>query len=175
MINLADKVRYGSLVKTHGLQGELILESKIIDDTKNDLMELVFIIIDGKPVPFFLEYIENKTNETYLLKFDTINSSEKAKEVIGCEVFGLEKFTHSDNENSLYQFINFTVLNQDKIKIGTIVEIIDLNQNLLFKIDGITEHLIPAHADFIISTNKRKKEIYLNIPEGLIDLNTTND
>jgi 16S rRNA processing protein RimM len=65
------------------------------------------------------------------------------------------------------------VYTKESILIGPILEIISNNGQWLLNIDspGNKNILIPFHEDFIISIDKRKKTVVMDIPEGLLDIN----
>src|SRR5690606_22352548 len=87
MIDLSDCLVLGTLAKTHGIRGQLILKLNHFTFEDILLMETVFLEIEGLPVPFFVsEYIE-RSGDTIILAFDDIETESKAKELIGLTVF----------------------------------------------------------------------------------------
>lgn len=169
MIDLSNKVRLGSILKTHGVHGELVLESKIITDT--EIIELVFLEIEGKPVPFFIDTIREKSNQTYIIHFDAVNSESQADLLVHSNVFADETVLPQDNNNGYRpaMFEGYQLSNQQKQIIGAIQVVHESETNPLFEVCIQKQHvLVPAHPDLIIAVNHRKKSIQLHIPEGLL-------
>jgi len=75
------------------------------------------------------------------------------------------------NKFYYHEVIEFTVVEDEQI-IGTIARIQDQGLQALFEIkkkDG-TLALVPIHDDFILEVDRSKKTIRVELPEGLLDL-----
>ena len=72
---------------------------------------------------------------------------------------------------------HFSVLNAENNElIGTIINIIDHPGNTLIEVDADgTEVLIPLNDNTFEHINKSKKQISINLPEGLLDLYFENE
>ena len=163
----------GKITKVHGYEGAVIirLERNFSDNIPE--LESVFIEIDGRPVPFFIDYSDQPDNYTLRIKFAEYDSTEKVKEFVGCKVFLTES---SDSEIPVEDpntLINFHVLSEDDILIGEIVEIIKNPGQLLLNIKTGSgkEILIPLHEDLIIEINIKSKIIRMIIPAGISEIN----
>jgi 16S rRNA processing protein RimM len=80
----------------------------------------------------------------------------------------------SDNQTEDIQYlIGYKVFIQGDKLIGSIKEVIPNSGQWLLNIISSKnkEILIPFHEHFIVITDKRKKIIVMNIPEGLIEIN----
>ena len=65
----------------------------------------------------------------------------------------------------------YTVIDKSYGDIGIIEKILDFPQQAIFQIKkGEHEILIPAKEEFIISINRRTKQVEIDAPEGLIDI-----
>jgi 16S rRNA processing protein RimM len=70
---------------------------------------------------------------------------------------------------SLSSLVGFKIVSvPDGSTIGTIAAIDDTTQNILFELEDGT--LIPASDELIENIDVNKKEIIMNIPEGLLDI-----
>ena len=70
-----------------------------------------------------------------------------------------------------HEVIGFSIMH-NKENLGAIVRIHDQGLQALFEIkkyDGSTS-LIPIHDDFIINVDRQKKNISVEIPDGLLEL-----
>jgi 16S rRNA processing protein RimM len=162
----------GRISKTHGFEGAVTvkLEKNLIENVPE--MESVFLEIEGKPVPFFIEESEYPGGDILRLKFDGYDTIDKVTEFMGCRVF-LTTGKINKSETDIRTFHNYKICLPDNSLVGTIREIIENPAQLLLEIissDG-KELLIPFHEDFILDIDHRKRIIKMELPEGLKDLN----
>jgi len=173
MINEKEVFKIGKLIKPHGIKGEI---SFAFENDVFDRVDCPYLIckINGIFVPFFIEEYRFKGSETALMTFEDIDSEEKVQRLSGLEVYFPRKYyeeTESDIEYSWNFFIGFLVIESSSGKtIGTIEAIDDKTINTLFLInDGDNDCIIPATEDFIEKVDAKKKVLYMNLPEGLLD------
>lgn len=172
MIKQEDVFMIGRIGKPHGVKGEIAIHT--IDDTLDEVeAEYVVLKIDGILVPFFFDEYRWKNDETVLAKFFDIDTQERAAELTGCEVFFPRSVMEDDSEQeniSWTQIVGYTL--RDYIYnnvVGKIAAVDNQTINLLFELeDG---RLIPANEDLIKGIDTKKREIILEIPDGLLDLN----
>ena len=86
MIREEEVYQIGKLGKTHGVKGEI---SFLFDDDVFDRVDTDYLIlkIDGIFVPFFIEEYRFKSDSNAIVKFEDIDTQERARELTGCEVF----------------------------------------------------------------------------------------
>lgn len=168
-----DHYLLGSLLKTTGIKGEIIL--KFNNDYSKGIQKLesIFIDVDNKLVPFFIEEIKMKSSTTAVVKFEGLDEEEKAAEFIGSEFYTsfdkLKALQINADEN--LDIIGYKIIDQDKKYIGKVIEFIDIPENPLLNVkteEG--EFLIPAKDELIIEVDDDLKEIQINIAEGMFDL-----
>jgi 16S rRNA processing protein RimM len=163
----------GRITKLSGYEGAVAVKLEKIFSENIPEMESVYLEIEGRLVPFFISDLEYSGADILKLKFESYNTIEKVNEFIGTRVF-LTTIVPVQNESVNFQnFHGFQVFNQDNVLIGVIADVIPNPGQLLLSINSgeNKEILIPFHEHFIISVNKRKKIIVMNLPEGLIDIN----
>ena len=100
MIRREDVYRIGKLGKAHGIKGEV---SMMFDDDIFDRMDAEYLVldIDGIMVPFFMEEYRFKSQETVLVKFEGVDTQERAKELTGTEVFFPRELANEDESDVL--------------------------------------------------------------------------
>ncbi len=168
-----DHYLLGSLLKTSGIKGEIIL--KFNKDCLEEIQKLesIFIDIDNKLVPFFIEEIRPKSSTTAIVKLEGLDEDKKSIEFIDSEFyvsFEQVKILQIDTEE-IVDVINYKVFNQNKKLIGEILEFIDIPMNPLLNVKTEKgEILIPAKDELIIEVDDDLQEILINIPEGLLDI-----
>lgn len=170
MIRREDVYRIGKLGKAHGVKGEL---SMMIDDDTFDRVEAEYLILemDGIMVPFFMEEYRFKTDDTVLVKFEDVDTQERARQLTGTEVFFPRALAQEDEtgELSYAQLVGFTIIDAaDESEAGVIASVDEQTVNIMFELtDG---RLIPAAEELIDGIDIEKKEITMIIPEGILDL-----
>ena len=168
MIRKEDVYKIGKLGKTHGIKGEISMQ---VDDDVFDRVDADYLVLelDGIMVPFFMEEYRFKTDETALIKFEGIDTQERARELTGTEVFFPRELAESDDSDELSyaQLVGYTVVNANTGKeVGKIEYVDEQTINIMFELEDGT--LLPASEELITDIDTTKKEITLNIPEGLL-------
>ena len=169
MIRKEDVYRIGKLGKTHGVRGEI---SFLFDDDVFDRVDADYLIlsIDDILVPFFIEEYRFKTDSNALMKFEGIDTQERARELTGCEVYFPHELADSDEDTiSWAAIVGFDITDADSNRtIGRIAAVDDSTINILFELeDG---RLIPASEDLITDIDQQARTITMRLPDGLLNL-----
>ncbi|MBO5793910.1 MAG: 16S rRNA processing protein RimM [Bacteroidaceae bacterium] len=166
---MIDTYKIGTLTRTHGIGGELSMN--FTDDVWDRAdANYVFLEVDGIQVPFFLEGWRFRSDSVALLKFQDIDSSESALEYVGADVYFPHDLTPEPSEDDEYTWRHFTgwkVVDDIAGEIGEIEHVEDSTANTIF---FVGDKLIPATEDFIERIDAKERTIYMNLPEGLLDL-----
>ena len=169
MIRKEEVYKIGKLGKAHGVKGEI---SFLFDDDVFDRTEADYLVldIDDILVPFFIEEYRFKTDENALMKFDGIDTQERARELTGCDVYFPREISETDEDQLSWAAIRGFELveaNNGTI-IGKIASVDDSTLNILFELeDG---KLIPASEELITNVDTKKQQIFINLPEGILEL-----
>lgn len=169
MIRREEVYKIGRLGKVHGIKGEI---SFLLDDDVFDRVDADYLVldIDGILVPFFIEEYRFKTDSNALMKFDGIDTQERARELTGCDVYFPRALAENDEEYlSWAEMIGYSLKDaQTGQIIGDIATIDDSTINILFELeDG---RLIPASEELITNIDTQKHQIEINLPEGILKL-----
>ncbi len=170
-MDVQDFVEVGKIVKTHGVNGEVIVEldnPAILEDTT----EPVVLEIEGLRVPFFIEQAKAVSAQRARIQFDCTRTEQRAKTLVGCRVFvSPDLLDDTDNEfSSPSALVGFNVIDKQHGNIGAIQSIDNLNINPIIVV-GDKELLIPFHPEFVTKIDFRKRQVKVSIPEGLLNLN----
>lgn len=164
----------GQITKTSGFEGTVLvkLEKKFIENIPE--MKSVFVETDGRPVPFFIEWSEYPGSDILRLKFEGYDSVHKVEEFRGSKVFLTDRFEEDGQEADYQALTGFSVLDLEKKEIGVVKEIVVNPGQMLLGIESPrgNEILIPLHEDLIVNINRKRKTITMDIPEGLIEINS---
>ena len=169
MIKEEEVYKIGSLGKTHGVRGEI---SFLFDDDVFDRTDADYLIlrVDGILVPFFIEEYRFKSDANAIVKFDGIDTQERARELTGCDVYFPRSLAEGDDGDISWSIlVGFDILEAQSGKaVGRIAAIDDATMNILFELeDG---RLVPASEDLITAIDQEARTITMHIPEGLLEL-----
>ena len=168
MIRQEDVFRIVRLGKAHGVKGEVSFQ---FDDDIFDRVDSDYLIleVDGILVPFFIEEYRFRSDTVALVKFEDIDTQQRAQELTGCDVYFPRSLAEEDDTPTLTFLVGFNIVEADTgTTIGRIAAIDDSTANLLFELeDG---RLIPANDDLINDIDNKRKVITMTIPEGLLEL-----
>ena len=169
MIREEEVYKIGRLGKTHGVKGEV---SFLFDDDVFDRVDADYLVlmVDGILVPFFIEEYRFKTDDNALMKFEDIDTQERARELTGCDVYFPRKLADSDEGNmSWAEIVGYSIVDASTGRtVGKIASIDDATINILFCLEDGT--LIPASEELIVDVDQKAHTITLDIPEGILDL-----
>lgn len=170
MIREEKVYKIGRLGKTHGVRGEI---SFLFDDDVFDRVDADYLVlmIDGILVPFFMEVYRFKSDSNAIVKFEGIDTQERARELTACDVFFPRALSDNDDEElSWIEIIGYDLIDAATSDcIGRIASVDDATLNILFELEDGT--LIPASEELITAVNKVNRAIEMNIPQGLLDIN----
>lgn len=157
----------GTIDKTHGTKGEM----RITLTSDKPIKEWAFLEIQGKPVPFYVQSVQETYDDGAILKLADLNTVEEASRYVGKTLLlPIGKRKKSD----LYvedDFTGFALIDQKLGAIGKVEAIEEFpNQLLIRTIYKGTEVYIPAVEAFIEEIDETTKTIHLNLPEGLLDI-----
>jgi 16S rRNA processing protein RimM len=119
MIQRSEVVSIGRLYKTHGISGELAFEGT--SHYREEGTSPYWIVdVEGILVPFFLESIRYKSDQTAFVCFQGITSEKQAEELVGCEVFYPVAYLPENSlvKNSTPLLIGYTVVDQALGELG---------------------------------------------------------
>ncbi|MFA6403803.1 MAG: ribosome maturation factor RimM [Salinivirgaceae bacterium] len=168
-----DCLLIGTIVKVHGIHGEVVLDTNNPDIIEN-IEESAFLEIEGLLVPFFIDDWVATSNERFRIKFMWTDSESAAKKMVGCSVYlPLKSIELNEAEFVLkpHLLIGFMASDVTDGELGEIIDIIDNPTNpLIVILKENIELLVPMHVDFIKEVQTVKKSVLFNLPKGLINL-----
>jgi 16S rRNA processing protein RimM len=172
MIKREEVYKIGLFNKPHGIHGEL---SFTFTDDVFDRVECDYFIclLDGIFVPFFIEEYRFRSDSTALVKLEGIDTAEKGRMFTNVEVYFPVKYAEESSVDELVwdYFVGFQVIDKRHGDIGTVVEVDESTINTLFVLDKDGEELlIPAQEEFILNMDHKKKQMTVDLPEGLLSL-----
>ena len=163
----------GKIVKKYSFKGEVLAKLDTDEPDLYDELDAIFVDLRGNLVPFFIESSQLHKSDLLRLKFEDVETEADADALIKCDLYlPLDLLPKLEGDKFYYhEVIGFTVKDQNFGEVGIIKAINDSTAQALFEIDrnGV-EILIPMNDEFIVKVDKNKKSVFVNTPEGLIDL-----
>lgn len=170
MIRKEEVFKIGVINKPHGIKGKVSLTftDDIFDRVDCDYLVLM---MDGILVPFFIEEYRFRSDDVVLMKFEGIDTAEKARMLTNVQVFFPKKYMEEQDEITSWNFfVGFKVDDVRHGDLGTVTDVDDTTLNVLFVIEKEGEELLlPAHEEFIVGVDRHNRILTVDIPEGLLD------
>jgi len=162
----------GKLVAASGLKGELIFKHEL--GKKTSLKDLKTVFIEDKKdsfIPWFIEGTRIKNDSEIYLKLEGIDTREAAAKLSPKEVWMTEAdFKKYAAKNAPANLLGYTIINNND-RLSEILEVIEQPHQLLCRIVlSEKEVLIPLNESFLKNIDHKKKEVMVELPEGLLDI-----
>ena len=169
---MADYRNIGKLASTFGVKGEMILQHHLGKKTSLKNQETVFIE-SGKDemLPYFIEHAKVKTEKEIFLKLEGINTKEAAQKLLQKELWlTAEDFEKHARKSAPISFVGFHLMDNEN-DLGEIAEVIEQPHQILCKVivKG-KEALIPIHEGTLKKIDKKKKQLHVELPDGLLEV-----
>lgn len=176
MITTEQITEIGRFNQPHGIKGEI--NAVISEDVDIEKLSCIILNIDGIFVPFFISGVRKRGVQSFLITVDGVDCEQKAALLTNKTIYALiDDAALPDSLEDVEGFyaedlIGFNILSQDKETIGTVVDIDDSTENVLFIVEtteGMTR-MIPVADEFITEIDVDNHRIIMNLPEGLLDI-----
>mgnify|MGYP000160858148 CR=1 FL=1 len=165
-------INIGKLVAVFGLQGELILKHGLQKKLTFKKGDVIFLEMQKQSyLPYFVEGSKARTDDETLLLLEGVSTKEAAKLLVRKQVWlAEESFRKIAKANAPIALIGFMVVNEGA-PLAQVEEVIEQPHQVLLRITyRDKEVLIPLHAETLDSIDKKKKEVHVTLPEGLLEI-----
>ena len=171
-MKLEDYFEIGFIIKPHGLKGAVSIQLDVDDPEKYKEMESVVVKIDNSLIPFFVSslQINGKKGILQLQDIDSIDQAQELKSsVLLLPVELLPKLR--DDQFYYHEVIGYSLVDEVSGKLGTIENIYaGGNQDLISMLYLGKEVLIPVSNEIVKRADHDKKEVYIHLPDGLLEI-----
>jgi 16S rRNA processing protein RimM len=162
----------GKLVSVFGLKGELILLHRL--GKKTSLKDLEIIFLEEKKdemLPYFIASVKIKNEAEVYLKLEGIDTKESARKLVQKEVWLEEKdFEKFAGKSAPISLVGFHIMHDGK-DLGEILEVVEQPHQVLCRLEiENKEVLIPISEDTLDKTDKKNKQVFVTLPEGLLEI-----
>lgn len=162
----------GKLAATFGVKGEMLLRHSLGKKTSLKGLEAIFIELNkDELLPYFIVEAKGKSPDEIYIKLEGIDSKEAAQKMLQKQVWLTEEeFQKHTAKSAPLSLLGYRIIDNNN-DLGEILEIIEQPHQLLCRIEWKgNEALIPLHEQFLQKVDKRNKKVYVELPEGLMDV-----
>ena len=161
----------GKFIKAKGLKGELQLYAGI-DGLETIKFNTLFVDMAGKLVPYFVSAINYRPNGVFFILED-VDTVEKATRLLKKDVYLPEKLRpkKKKGEFTLNDLKGFTAIDENEGELGEIIAVQELPQQYIATVNYKNcEVLFPLNEATIKGMNLDRREVYVDLPDGLLDI-----
>ncbi|MEM6963740.1 MAG: ribosome maturation factor RimM [Bacteroidota bacterium] len=163
--------------KCHGVKGELKVQ--VEEEYLEDFLKssTVFFFTKGKHLPYFVEKV--RIGNDTILKLEEVDSKESAQPLTSKEMYLQPHQILNDDDREIIledelvfeKFVGHTIIDAALGDIGKIEAIIAYpQQEMAVILRDEKEVLIPLHEDLIQNIDEEKQCIYMDLPEGILEI-----
>lgn len=165
--------QFGRLLKLHGIDGEIQAHLVVEEPQNYKKLESVFVEINQKLVPFFVEKISIIGKNKAVIKFEDVEDEEEAEDLLGNAMYLPLHTLPKLKEGQFYyhEVVDYAVEDKNMGELGIIKEVLEMpGQDLINMTYKNTEVLIPITNDIVLNADHSIKKLFVNLPDGLVDL-----
>lgn len=171
-MKIEDSFYIGYITKTKGLKGEVQVFFEYPDPEELELKS-VFVELNGKLVPYFISSFKLQSNQTGYFYFDDIDTIDKAEKLVRKKLYQpISIRPERDEDEFLITDLKGYIAHDERFgELGEIIEIHEYPQQFVAVVPyKFREILFPLNDEFIREINEEEGIVYLDLPEGLIDV-----
>lgn len=162
----------GYISRSRGLKGEIQLFFEFSDYEELDL-DVLFLEMDRKMVPFFVDTAKIQQNSTAYIFLEDIDHIEKAQPLLHKRVY-LPKAKRPERDPDDFRFtdlVGFEAHDSERGPLGKIHAVHSYPQQFVAAVTyQEKEILFPLNEATIVLIDNEKELVQLTLPDGLIDL-----
>lgn len=171
-MNTDECFQLGYVIKKHGLKGEVNIFLDVDAPEAYKDLESVFVELNDKLVPFFIESLSLKGNKA-IARFEDVNTADKADDLKGKKLYLPLAALPDLGEGQFYyhQVISYDVIDVSAGSIGKLKDVyMSSHQDLLAIDHSGKEILVPVNDEIIIGVDHSAQVLKVDLPEGLLDI-----
>lgn len=162
----------GTIRRQHGYKGDVVAKIDTDRPEHYENLESVLLLQNGGLIPFFITHSQLLKKDQLLLRFEESRSAKEAEALMGKDLYlPLSSLPKLDGKSFYYHEIQDFDVYADGEKIGVVENIIDKPGQAVLSIQQEdTQYLVPLVDDFIESIDRSTRSLYLQLPDGLLDV-----
>lgn len=172
-MNKADCFHLGYVAKLHGFKGEVSLFLDVTNPEDYTGLDAIFVDINEQLTPFFITSIKLKNKGFAAVRLEGIDDETTARKLLRKNVYLPAQILPKLEGKNFYdhEVAGFKVIDAEYGEVGILEQVVDLKVNPLLQImNNGKEVLIPLIDGVVQVVDRKKKEMHICAPEGLIEL-----
>ena len=173
---LDETYQLGYIVKTHGLRGHVAAEFDVDDPTAYKKLRTVYLSFPAAPAKLqehAVEKLQFQHGTRVLLKLKGIDRIEEAEPLRGAKLWlPLSELPElGDAQFYFHDVIGFQVIDEKEGALGVVENFYEFPQQdvLAMRYKG-QEVLLPVVDELVSHADMEAKQLFVNMPEGLLDI-----
>lgn len=170
-----ERYQLGYISKAHGLEG--LLKAFFDADFPEDYLELEEVWTakgdSARPLKRFIEQLDYQGSGWFALKFKDIDDRNSAETLAGSGLFlPLERLpVLGEGQFYYHEIVGYRAVDAKLGDFGLILGVMEMPAQDLLKIDCEgKEALVPIIEPFVGGIDRQRRELYTDIPEGILDI-----
>ena len=161
----------GFIRKASGFKGEVILAFHDGDADVFSNARFFFIDIEGSIVPFLVEHFSDETGNV-VVKFEDVDTHEEASALVSNKVYlPASEFPESFSADNFHYIVGYKVIDKKRGALGTVKSVSEMPGQVIIAFDySGAEILLPLHEKTLLKVSKKKKELFVVLPDGLLEV-----
>jgi 16S rRNA processing protein RimM len=167
-----DYIHIGKIVATFGVKGEVVLVHGLEKKSNFKGVEVLFIEeTKNSYLPYFIQSAKAKDSTETYVKLEGVETKEAAHRFVQKQAWlQQEDFEKVAGKRSMIGLIGFTIIDEGN-NIGTVEEVIEQPHQVLLRTTyNNKEAYVPLHEETLLKIDRKKKEVLVDLPEGLLDI-----
>ncbi len=169
-----DAFYLGKVVRKHSYKGEVVIKLDTDEPELYQDLETVFLELNGKLLPFFIENSLLQKGNQLRVKFEDFTTEADAERILKKEVYLPLTMLPKLEGNKFYyhEVIDFDLIDKNFGLVGKIKSVNDTTAQDLFIVKNIEgkEILIPLIDEFLIKIDRDNRQVIVKTPKGLIEM-----
>jgi 16S rRNA processing protein RimM len=161
----------GFIRKASGFKGEVIIALHAGDAEDFARNNFFFLDMNGSKVPFLVEGFSDESGNV-VVKFEDVDTHEAATAIVSRKVFLTEdELPGSFAVNDFNNLTGYSVIDKERGMLGTVKSVSEMPGQIIiaFNYSG-AEILLPLHDETLLKVLKKKKELHVALPDGLLEV-----
>ena len=165
----------GTVVAKYSFKGEVLIKLDTDNPETYQSLQSFLLEVESRLIPYFTTNVQLHKSQLLRVSVEGIKSEKQARLMIGKSVYlplnQLPKL--NDDQFYFHEIIGFEVIDSVQGPIGIIIGVNDASSQLLLEVEhNDRQILIPLVDELIQQLDKQQKQLYLSIPEGLLDIDS---
>lgn len=163
---------FGKVMKTHGISGGVSIKVECSHSAVYRKIKYMLIEFKKGVIPYFIKSIVFKGDKAYV-DFVDVDTIEKARELAGKDIYIPKDLLPKLDEHDFYfhEIKGFVLADTTTGPVGMVADVFEFPTHAVMQVmkDG-KEILVPAQKEIISKVDRTNKTIYVNMPDGLVEM-----